>query len=276
MFVEVTSKDELSRTLAAREKLGIDTLVLGGGTNVLVSDDGFGGLVIRLNLSQMEIDRENCLVRVGAGVSTSLLVEKVVEAGLKGLEFAAGLPGTVGGAIAGNAGCFGHALSDFLGSAEIVEPDGAMRMISDMTWFDFSYRKSRFLSGGDVLAEATFKLEPGDPEEMRREADEYVAVRVRKHPPEGVLTAGSYFKNLPPDQPGGPRQAAGALLDQVGAKELSVGDASVFEHHANIVINRGGASARDVLSLAREMARRVRERFSVELVEEVRFVGPRP
>ncbi len=276
MFVEATSIEALSNTLAASKKLNLDTLILGGGTNLLISDQGFEGLVIRLDLDHLEIDLDTHLIRVGAGVPTAHVVEKLIKAGVGGLEFAAGLPGTIGGAIAGNAGCFGHTLSEFLKSATVVGPGGRVTKIDDLEWFDFKYRHTKLPSIGIALAEIVFALGPDDPEKLQHQGDTCIALRRDKHPSKEIQTAGSYFKNLPPPALGERRQAAGALLDQVGARSLSVGDAAVFDRHANIVINKGSATALDVLTLTAEMARRVRDRFDVALKEEVRFVGKMP
>ncbi len=260
----------------AANSLCLKTLILGGGTNLLVSDEGFDGLAIRLTMDAIEIDRSQARVRVGASIPTNRLVEATLEAGLTGLEFAAGLPGTVGGAVAGNAGCFGHTLSEFLVGAMIVEQNGALDEITNLDRFGFQYRCCRLVQSGAVLTDVIFGLETGDPASSQKEAEKCLAVRVEKHPTRETHTAGSYFKNLPPDEPGGLRRAAGALLDQAGVHGLSVGDAAVFERHANIIVNRGRAAARDVLTLAAEMKRRVLEQFGVELEEEVRFVGRRP
>lgn len=268
--------DELSRGLGAARQSDASVLVLGGGTNLLVSDEGWPGLALLLKLTQLEIEPDKRTVRVQASVKSAALVEATIEAGLAGLEFAAGLPGTVGGAVAGNAGCFGGSFGDRLIEAVIVLADGTVHKVRDPKWFAFSYRGSRLLTDGVVVAEATFALEPADRNALRSRADELRAVRLEKHPHKGTKTAGSYFKNLPALEPGGMRRAAGALLDAAGAKSMFVGDAAVFERHANIIINRGAASARDVLELADRMASAVRQTFGIELEPEVRFVGPRP
>lgn len=276
LFVEVDAVDRLAAVLAAARDERIETLVLGGGTNLLISDHGFDGLAIRLRLEELELDPARGLVRAGAGVAAAALVDAAIEAGLGGLQFAAGLPGTVGGAVAGNAGCFGATFGERLARAVVVTPDGAVERVEDPGWFRFDYRRSRVQQGGCVIAEVGFELAAAERPRLRDEAAGYLAERAAKHPRPGARTAGSYFKNLPPKEPGGRRRAAGALLDQVGAKQLVVGDAAVFERHANIVINRGAARARDVLELTAQMAARVRERFGVELEPEVRFIGQRP
>jgi UDP-N-acetylmuramate dehydrogenase len=164
-------------------------------------------------------------------------------------------------------------LSDRLKSATIISQTGAELQVNSPSWFAFDYRYSKVLGSGSVLIDATFELTKAESERLRAVADDHISQRSIKHPPKGMHTAGSYFKNLPPLGPGEPRRAAGLLLDEVGARDLCVGDAAVFDKHANIVINKGRATAQDVLELTREMARRVHERFAIELIPEVRFVG---
>jgi UDP-N-acetylmuramate dehydrogenase len=272
-FCKVSNVAQLKQILAASNKLSISPLIIGGGTNLLINDQGYDGLVIKLDLQRVEIDTERNLVHTGAGVPTEALIEQLITRGFGGLEFAAGLPGTIGGGLAGNAGCFGHTLSERLVHATIVAPDGTHNQITSPAWFAFDYRHSKLLGHGFILAEATLKAAPANAEEIRKTADEHLALRAKKHPKKGMHTAGSYFKNLPPLEPGGRRRAAGQLLEEVGAKEMSVGDAAVFGRHANIVVNHGKATAEDVLTLTAEMARRVKERFGEELHPEVRFIS---
>ena len=276
LFAVAKDTEILARLLSTARNHAVEVLIVGGGTNLLVSDDGFDGLAIRLDLTRLEIDTASGRVTAEAGVPTAALVERTVDAGLRGLAFAAGLPGTVGGALAGNAGCFGQCLSDPLFAAVLVSRTGEIVHMTDKGWFDFRYRHSKLLRSGHVLTEATFCLDHGSRERLTAEAQKNISLRREKHPAPGLHTAGSYFKNLPPLTPGEHRRAAGMLLEQVGAKGLQVGGAAVFEKHANIIVNRGGATARDVLSLASEMQRRVKERFGVFLEPEVRFVGRKP
>jgi UDP-N-acetylenolpyruvoylglucosamine reductase len=275
LFVEASSVQALAALLRVSNEHGIEPLILGGGTNLLVSDGGFEGLAIRLSVSDEVIDPERRFARAGAGVPTADLIWRTLSMGLAGLEFAAGLPGTVGGGLSGNAGCFGSCLSDRLERATVVSPRGKIIDIDHPAWFSFGYRHSSVLENGFVIADATFRLSTGDRAELEDEASKHLALRRQKHPAKDIFTAGSYFKNLLPLEPEGRRRAAGLLLDQVGARDLTVGDAAVFERHANIVINRGKARAEDVLALADEMKRRVKERFGIDLIPEVRFVGER-
>ena len=231
---------------------------------------------MRVAIDRIDIDTDRRRVRVGAGVSSARLVETLVDEGIGGLEFAAGLPGTIGGAVAGNAGCFGSTVGERLVSADAISREGTALEVEGPGWFGFGYRRSRVAAEGAVLTDVVLAVEPGDRARLREESAARLADRAGRHPPPGTLTAGSYFRNLPPLEPGGRRRAAGLLLDRVGAKEMSEGDAAVFERHANIVVNRGRASARDVLALTRGMAARVEKRFGEVLVPEVRFVGSSP
>lgn len=276
LFCEATSIEGLAGLLRISAKQQIPRLILGGGTNLLVSDSGFDGLAIRLAIDRATIDPERRIAEVEAGVRTADLVQQTTSLGLNGLAFAAGLPGSVGGGLTGNAGCFGSCLSDVMRSATVVSPTGDIVEIPDPQWFAFAYRHSNLLKNGHVLVRVRFALTPGDREAIEAEANSHIALRRQKHPSKDTHTAGSFFKNLPPLRPGERRRAAGLYLDRVGARELTVGDAAVFERHANIVINRGKATAEDVLTLTREMKRRVKERFDIDLTPEVRFVGERP
>ena len=275
LFATVRDAASAGRLIAAAAGRGVPVFVLGGGTNVLVSDEGFKGLVFRTEFLGIEVAPDCCLVRVGASVPAASLVQHTVDAGLAGLEFAAGLPGSVGGAVAGNAGCFGASFGERLIDAEVIFPDGRGEVVAP-DWFRFEYRKSSAQERGVTIANASFAVAPGDREALQAAAQEHLALRRTKHPPVGAHTAGSYFKNLPPLKEGERRRAAGILLDQVGAKEVRVGDAAVFEKHANIIVNLGSATARDVLTLEARLKELVRERFGVELEPEVRFIGKRP
>jgi len=275
-YVEVSEPDDLVSLLKATRILNIPRLIIGGGTNLLVSDLGFDGVVIRTGFNGIKISGDQRSVKVGASVKSAALVEYLVVEGLAGLEFAAGLPGTIGGAITGNAGCFGSSLGERLTEAVVVFSDGSPQKIVDNTWFDFGYRRSALHDIGAVIVEATFAIEPGDAAHLQEISAGHIETRKTKHPSLAVKTAGSYFKNLPAPKFAQRRVAAGSFLDQIGAKQMSVGDAAVFEKHANIVINKGSARAADVLLLTSQMAKKVKDTFGVVLEPEVRFVGEKP
>jgi UDP-N-acetylmuramate dehydrogenase len=282
-FYAARTIDQLTAALRAGRELGLPVFLLGGGSNLLVSDDGFRGLVVRNAIETLEFD--GTVVLVGCGYDYLELIRHCRDRNLAGLAYAAGIPGSVGGAIYGNAGCYGQDIGSRTIECTIATPDGVVVETRPGAWFEFAYRDSRLKRDPRVLLTALLQLEPGDGDTIQREIDEKLEIRRVKHPQWRIEpTAGSYFKNLPPDwrmpggklSPGTHRVAAGQLLDECNCRALRVGDAMVFEKHANIIVNMGHASARDVLTLAAEMKRRVRERFQVTLEEEVMFLGERP
>ncbi|MBN2526827.1 MAG: UDP-N-acetylmuramate dehydrogenase [Deltaproteobacteria bacterium] len=275
LFATVNRAEAAAQLIVAANQLKIPYLVVGGGTNLLVSDDGFDGLAILLNMTDVTFDLETHAVTAGASLAVSDLVTRVISKHLAGMEFAAGLPGTVGGAVAGNAGCFGSSFGEILSSAHVLMSSGELRQV-DASFFQFTYRKTTVAEQKALVLGATFGLAEGNPVQLEEIASSNLELRRTRHPARDVCTAGSYFKNLPPLRKGEHRRAAGALLEQVGAREMSVGDAAVFEKHANILVNRGNATARDMLMLQAKLQARVWERFGVMLEPEVRFVGRRP
>jgi len=282
-FFAAHTADQMTVALRVAHELALPVFVLGGGSNLLVSDDGVRGLVVRDAIEQLEFDAT--VVQVGGGHDYLELIRRCRECSLAGLAYAAGIPGSVGGAIVGNAGCYGQDIGSRVIECTVTTLDGATVETLPVSWFEFAYRDSRLKREPRVVLSALLQLEPGDGDAIQREIDEKLEIRRVKHPQWRIEpTAGSYFKNLPPDwqlpgakhSPGTHRVPAGQLLDACGCRGLRVGDAMVFEKHANIIVNAGHATARDVLALADEMKRRARERFGVTLEEEVMFLGERP
>jgi UDP-N-acetylmuramate dehydrogenase len=282
-FYAARTPGELVAALRAARELELPVFLLGGGSNLLVADDGVRGLVVHDACDHVAFDGSE--VRADCGADVHGLIERCHDAGLAGLEFAAGLPGTVGGALFGNAGCYGRDLGSRVVECTHVTRDGAVTETRPAAWYEFGYRDSRLKRDPRVLLSCRLRLEPGDRAAIRREIDEKLALRRAKHPDwRTEPTAGSYFKNLPPDwrtpgarlSPGTRRVAAGQLLDECGCRGLRVGGAAVFARHANMIVNAGGATAADVLALAALMKERVRARFGVVLEEEVLFLGARP
>ncbi|HTM57133.1 MAG TPA: UDP-N-acetylmuramate dehydrogenase, partial [Candidatus Udaeobacter sp.] len=204
---------------------------------------------------------------------------------LAGLAYAAGIPGSVGGAIYGNAGCYGKDIGSRVIECTVATLDGGRVETLPAAWFEFAYRDSRLKREPRALLTCLLQFKKGDRAAIQKVIDEKLEIRRVKHPQWRMEpTAGSYFKNLPPDwrmpgaklSPGTPRVAAGQLLDECGVRGMRVGDAMVFAKHANIIVNVGHATAADVLELTAEMKRLVREKFGVTLEEEVMFLGERP
>jgi UDP-N-acetylmuramate dehydrogenase len=282
-FYAARRPGELVAALRAGHELGLPVFPLGGGSNLLVADEGVRGLVVRNACDHVAFDGHE--VRADCGTEVHGLVERCRDSGLAGLEFAAGLPGTLGGALFGNAGCYGLDLGSRVVECTHVTPDGAVTETRSAAWYEFGYRDSRLKRDPRVLLSCRLRLEPGDRAAAGRAIEQNLALRRAKHPDwRTEPTAGSYFKNLPPDwrapgaklSPGTRRVAAGQLLDECGCRGLRVGGAVVFARHANMIVNDGGATAADVLALAALMKERVRERFGVVLQEEVVFLGARP
>lgn len=271
-LLEVRSLEALAEAVSWARRNGRPFYVLGGGTNVLIDDAGLGCLVL-VNRAEDLLAVEGECIRAASGLSLSAVVACAAAAGLGGFEFAAGIPGSLGGAIVGNAGAWGESIGDVLDEITVVDVRGERRTLLPAQC-DFAYRDSRLKQSGDVVLCAALHLHAGDPLQVRRRIDEILASRAARLPAPEVATAGSFFRNIQPTSAAERRVAAGYYLEQAGAKTLRVGDAAVSDKHANIVVNAGGATARDVLALTAEMQRRVRERFQINLVPEVRYVPP--
>ena len=251
-------------------------LPLGGGSNLLVADRGLPDHSI-LQLAPMPDPVEpSADVFIWAGTLLDDLVAATCSAGLAGLEDFSGIPGTLGGAVCGNAGAFGHSLSDVVTDVDLWTPSRGLHTLPASA-LDYAYRSSALqrppLQPGVVLrARLAIAPSPGGPAPLLARRAEILALRASKHPDiHSVGTAGSFFKNLPPATSGGRRQPAGALLDAIGAKTLRVGGAYVFPKHANILVtDPATATAADVHALADLLADAVQTRFGIRLVPEVR------
>jgi UDP-N-acetylmuramate dehydrogenase len=265
---EATSLDELKKAILLARQHPLPYYLIGGGYNILFADDGYRGLVIRniVNGIGMLAKEE---VEVLSGTSLRQLLQFLTERGLTGLEFLAGIPGTIGGAISSNAGAFNESIGSYLTEAFLLDKEGReVRVQRD--YFAFGYRQSQLREKQAILLKAAFKVQKGDKKIVKESIEENLKIRKSKHPSEKAACAGSYFKN--PVLPDGKKVSAGFLLDRVGAKGLKKGRAAVYPGHANFIINLDRASAKDVLSLAQELKERVREKFKVELEEEVIFL----
>lgn len=282
-YYAARTPDLLVAALKMAHEIGLPVFLLGGGSNLLVSDAGFRGLVLRNACDAVEFD--GTAVHVGCGADFLDFIYQSRDRSLTGLEFAAGIPGSVGGALYGNAGCYGQDIGSFTLECTHASLDGAVVETKPAAWYEFAYRDSKLKRDPRVLLTCLIQLKAGDQAAIQQVIEEKLEVRRVKHPQWRIEpTAGSYFKNLPPDwqvpdakhSPGTRRVPAGQLLDECGCRGLRVGDAMVFAKHANIIVNAGHATARDVLGLAEIMKARVREKFGVTLEEEVMFLGERP
>ena len=252
--------------LSLAAELGIVPFFLGNGTNLLVSDRGYPGVVVKLSGQERfsRIQPEGRRLSAGGGVLLSRLANAAWERSLTGLEFAQGIPGSVGGATAMNAGAYGGELSQVLNTVTALMPDGAERTIPAAEC-SFGYRKSIFSGGEMLILEATFLLEPGDGEAVKARMEDLAARRREKQPLE-LPSAGSFFQ-----RPEG--QFAGALIEKCGLKGAEVGGAQVSEKHAGFLVNRGGATAEDVRRLMELVRETVLWETGVRLEPEVKFLG---
>ncbi len=259
------SEAELAELLKLLKDAGEEYFILGRGSNILVSDRGYAGTVISLreHFAQIESPKEGMLL-AGAGAMMPDLSKAACSSGLAGLEFMAGIPGTVGGGVRMNAGAYGSEMKDVLVSARLLLPDGSIRSF-DAGELDLSYRHSRIPELNAVVLSAVFSLEKGEPEIVRQKMDDLQSRR-REKQPLNYGSAGSTFK-----RPEG--YFAGKLIDDAGLRGFRIGDAAVSEKHAGFVVNLGSATASEVCSVIRHVQETVWETFGVKLEREVIFLG---
>lgn len=274
-LIEATRERDLINAFDAARKLGIPFTLLGGGSNVFADDDGLDGLVAINRVCAIEWDDEDRTVEVSGGYDLDTLVGEVSARGWGDLTFAAGIPGTVGGGLVGGAGAYGKLLHEFVAYARLLRPTGDIETVP-IEALGVRYRESDALRRGEIVLGVEFRsLEAAEAKLMNVRIAEIKADRVRKHPGNNLHCAGSFFKNLPPQEPGGWRIPAGKILDECGAKGMCVGGAAVFDRHANIIVNTGDATADDINTLADRLVTTVRERTDVELIREVRYLSNR-
>ncbi len=273
-LIECRTPDELKAALSVLIAHDTPYVLIGGGSNLLVSDQGVDAVVVRYFAEEPLMEVEDEVVEVAGSTILDHLVRAAIERGLSGVTTCSGIPGTVGGAIVGNAGAFGKQIGDVLESAELMNERGDVyRVMADE--LGFAYRRSRLQETGEVVLSARLRLASSDREAMREERASILDLRREKHPDWRTEPCiGSIFRNVEPTSKAGRRQAAGWFLQEAGAKLLRVGGAFVYRKHANIIIKGEDGTADDVFELARLMGQAVRDRFGFELEREVRFLGP--
>lgn len=261
-----SSAEEAASALAILRSSGAQVLIVGSCTNLLIPDEGYPGAVVRMSkpASSMEL-LDAVRIRAQAGATLNALAVFAAQHELTGLEFAHGIPGSVGGGVAMNAGAYGGEMRDVLESAEYVDADGVISTLSGDA-LGLSYRHSAFSDTDKLITSAVFRLTPGDGEAVRARMNELIEKR-RASQPLDMPSAGSTFKR--------PKTGyAAALIDEAGLKGLRVGGAMVSTKHAGFVVNAGGATYSDVIELMREVRRRVCEFSGVLLEPEVKIIGP--
>ncbi len=263
VFCRPETPAQLLRTLELCREHGVRSYLLGNGSNTLFSDAGFDGAVVCTVEMKRPVTVSGNVLRAAAGAPLGAVCRKAQQAGLAGLAFAFGIPGTVGGAVYMNAGAYGGELKQVLRRVTFL--DRALRLDSlPVQELALGYRTSRFETGGGVILEAEFSLAPGDPAAIEAEMQELMARRREKQPLE-LPSAGSTFKR--------PQGAfAGALIEQAGLRGFAVGGAAVSTKHCGFVVNTGGATCADVVALTEEVARIVYEKTGYRLEREIRVV----
>lgn len=264
LFVTPEDFDEVRDVLLACDRAGVQRFVLGRGSDMLVSDEGYRGVVVCLSEALVGVTAEDETMCCHAGVDLREASEMACELGLSGLEFACGIPGTVGGACFMNAGAYGGCMADVLSTVRVLRPDGTVCDLG-VDELDLGYRHSRIADEGLVVLSATFQLRRADGEAIRVTMDDLTARREEKQPLE-LPSAGSTFK-----RPEG--HFAGKLIMDAGLQGYQHGGAAVSTKHAGFVVNVGGATAADVHAVIEHVQDEVERQFGVRLEPEVRFLG---
>lgn len=254
----------IRHTLKVCQKWNVPFMVMGNGSNLLVRDKGIRGVVIKIANTFNGIWVEGCTIRAQSGAFLSTLSKKALQAELKGLEFASGIPGTLGGAIVMNAGAYGGEMKDIVVRAKVMDAQGNEFCLSNAE-LEFGYRTSYVQKKGLIVLEAELALSPGKYEDIKAIISELTRRRQEKQPL-SLPSAGSVFMRPP-------GYFAGKLIEEAGLKGFRVGDAQVSEKHAGFIVNVGNATAKDVLTLIEVIQQKVRERYGVELEPEIKIVG---
>ncbi len=263
-FVQLEDEEQLRKVRRYLGLAGVPFFVLGNGSNLLVDDAGYRGVVLQIGQKMSDISVQGCHIIAKAGATLRQVAAAALEHGLTGFEFASGIPGTVGGGVVMNAGAYGGEMSQVVNQVRVVSKEGESMELDNDT-MEFRYRGSVIRGSAFTVTEVTFRLEPGDREAIRAKMEELAARRREKQPLE-YPSAGSTFK-----RPEG--HFAGKLIMEAGFAGYRIGGAQVSEKHCGFVINTGDATARDVRALIEEIQARVKERFRVDLEPEIVFLG---
>jgi UDP-N-acetylmuramate dehydrogenase len=282
VYAETSDEQSFMDAFALARGGGADYTVIGDGTNLIVSDAGFPGIVLRFTARHIHCQAKTARAHAGAELQT--LVDNCIDLGLKGLETMTGIPGSVGAAVYGNAGAYGHSIEERIQHVRFF--DGAEVRVFNKAECEFHYRESIFKRHKDwIIFSAELEMDLAPAEELRKTADEIFQIRLAKYPPT-MKCAGSIFKNLIlaelpeevrrqiPERVIREGKAPSAyFLEEVGAKGMRSGDIQVADYHANLIYNSGQGTARQLCEIIGELKTRVRERFGLELEEEVQYVG---
>lgn len=263
-LVSVTGEGEIVKVIGYCRDKNISYLVMGNGSNMLVGDKGIRGVVIKIASDMADISVDGTTITAQSGILLSKLSNTALKSSLIGLEFAGGIPGTLGGGVFMNAGAYGGEMRDVVESVRYITASGEIKT-AYRDELDFAYRHSMFCGTDNIILSATMKLEEGNADEIKAKMADFAQRRSDKQPL-SMPSAGSTFK-----RPEG--YFAGKLIEDAGLKGFSIGGAEVSEKHSGFVVNKGGASAKDVLDLVEYVQKDVKEKFGVTLEPEIRLVG---
>lgn len=290
MFVEVSNKEDLKKVIYLANLSHTPYKILGGGTNMLVSESGFDGVIIKNKMQGFNFHTEDKVLFAESGAPMGVLINQAMKQGLSGLEWAAGLPGTLGGAIFGNAGSCGGSISDHIEFVEVFDP--LTLQIKHIMNEDckFGYRESAFKNSGYLILGSALRLKEGDTVEIMEKMVENMRFR-KDHQPLSGKSEGCVFKNINLDKNNNaPSQLwknlpevsafvmkgvipAGFLIDKAGLKGLQIGGAKISERHANFIVNEKNAKADDIFNLIGEIKKKVFEKYGISLEEEISLIG---
>jgi len=288
LYLETADPATFAQALAIVRSGGLDWVVIGGGTNLIVADEGFRGVCLKLTSNLISAD--GLRVDVESGATLQALVDFTVVRGLKGLETMTGIPGSAGAAVYGNAGAYGHSIQERVRVVRFLDTGDAVHQFADREFgnveCEFQYRESAFKHNKQfIILSATLEMEPGDAAALQETSGRILALRNRKYPPT-MRCAGSIFKNfllaqlpphvvsaIPPAVVIEGKVPSAWFLEQVGAKGMKRGGIEVADYHANLIYNAGGGTARELVQIVSELKDRVRRRWGIALEEEVQYVG---
>ena len=265
-FIKIDSEQELIQAITYAKEKNIPITILGNGSNILVSDKGIRGLVIKINIQTLKLEKKQEYIEiiVGSGYKTMALGVKLMNEGISGFEELSGIPGSIGGAIYMNAGAYGKEIKDINITTKCMDYDGKIFNLSNEEQ-KFKYRSSIFNEKKYIILETKLKLNYGKKEDIKKKMDEYLASRKEKQPIE-YPSAGSTFKR----QEG---IITAKLIDECGLKGFSIGGAKISEKHAGFIINYNNATAKDVLNLIKYVKDKIYEKYKIKIEEEVKIVG---
>ena len=265
IFVIAKSIEEIKCVIKFSKENNIPLTILGNGSNVLVSDKGIRGIVSQIGLKEIKVEKqENALIEVDAGVMLGALAQVLLKQSISGFEFAAGIPGSIGGSMRMNAGAYGGEMKDIVKNVTVLNEKGEINILTNEEC-EFSYRHSRFTNSKEIIIKATLELPYGNEDEIKAKMDEYAQSRKEKQPL-NLPSAGSTFKR-------GTDFITAKLIDECGLKGYTSGDAQVSTLHAGFVVNLGNATAQDVLNVVNHVKQVVLEKTGKQIELEIELLG---